>query len=157
MILTCPSCGTQYVVKDGAIPPAGRQVRCKACGHSWREIPTATGSAGDFTEETYEAPVPQDPVPEEAAAEAGYSEAGASEEPADDAGPGEYAGYAEPLANEPVEDEARVPRWSVGRVLVAGKQTIDIDKIDASIRIGPPAAHALDGRAGQIEHRNNRS
>lgn len=37
MILTCPSCGTQYVVKDGAIPPGGRQVRCKACGHSWRE------------------------------------------------------------------------------------------------------------------------
>ena len=42
MILTCPSCGTQYVVKDGAIPPSGRQVRCKACQHSWREFP-ATG------------------------------------------------------------------------------------------------------------------
>jgi predicted Zn finger-like uncharacterized protein len=39
MILTCPSCGTQYVVKDGAIPPSGRQVRCKACQHSWREFP----------------------------------------------------------------------------------------------------------------------
>ena len=39
MILTCPSCGTQYVVKDGAIPPTGRQVRCKACQHSWREFP----------------------------------------------------------------------------------------------------------------------
>ena len=39
MILTCPSCGTQYVVKDGAIPPSGRQVRCKACQHSWREMP----------------------------------------------------------------------------------------------------------------------
>ena len=40
MILTCPSCATQYVVKDGAIPPAGRQVRCKACQHSWREFPS---------------------------------------------------------------------------------------------------------------------
>jgi predicted Zn finger-like uncharacterized protein len=37
MILTCPSCGTQYVVKDGAIPPGGRQVRCAACKHSWHE------------------------------------------------------------------------------------------------------------------------
>jgi predicted Zn finger-like uncharacterized protein len=37
MILTCPSCGTQYVVKDGAIPPQGRQVRCAACGHSWHQ------------------------------------------------------------------------------------------------------------------------
>jgi predicted Zn finger-like uncharacterized protein len=39
MILTCPSCGTQYVVKDGAIPPEGRQVRCAACKHSWHEEP----------------------------------------------------------------------------------------------------------------------
>src|SRR6185369_1235025 len=39
MILTCPSCGTQYVVKDGAIPPEGRQVRCAACKHSWHQHP----------------------------------------------------------------------------------------------------------------------
>jgi predicted Zn finger-like uncharacterized protein len=37
MILTCPSCGTQYAVKDGAIPPGGRKVRCAACGHSWHQ------------------------------------------------------------------------------------------------------------------------
>ena len=37
MILTCPSCGTQYVVKDGAIPPEGRQVRCASCKHSWHQ------------------------------------------------------------------------------------------------------------------------
>jgi len=47
MILTCPSCGTQYVVKDGAIPPAGRQVRCKACQHSWREFPSASETPGE--------------------------------------------------------------------------------------------------------------
>jgi predicted Zn finger-like uncharacterized protein len=41
MILTCPSCGTQYVVKDGAIPPEGRQVRCAACKHSWHQDPEA--------------------------------------------------------------------------------------------------------------------
>jgi predicted Zn finger-like uncharacterized protein len=39
MILTCPSCGTQYVVKDGAIPPGGRQVRCASCKHSWHQHP----------------------------------------------------------------------------------------------------------------------
>src|SRR5579884_3874643 len=39
MILTCPSCGTQYVVKDDAIPPEGRQVRCAACKHSWHQNP----------------------------------------------------------------------------------------------------------------------
>jgi predicted Zn finger-like uncharacterized protein len=41
MILTCPSCGTQYAVKDGAIPPEGRKVRCAACGHSWHHDPAA--------------------------------------------------------------------------------------------------------------------
>jgi predicted Zn finger-like uncharacterized protein len=44
MILTCPSCGTQYVVKDGAIPPQGRQVRCASCKHSWHQDPEG-GSA----------------------------------------------------------------------------------------------------------------
>ena len=39
MILTCPNCATQYVVKDGAIPPQGRQVRCASCKHSWHQYP----------------------------------------------------------------------------------------------------------------------
>lgn len=43
MILTCPNCGTQYVVKDGAIPPEGRQVRCAACKHSWHQEPEDEG------------------------------------------------------------------------------------------------------------------
>src|SRR5207253_2210516 len=45
MILTCPNCGTQYVVKDGAIPPEGRQVRCAACKHSWHQDPEAPAAA----------------------------------------------------------------------------------------------------------------
>ena len=43
MILTCPNCGTQYVVKDGAIPPEGRQVRCASCKHSWHQGPEQQG------------------------------------------------------------------------------------------------------------------
>ena len=39
MILTCPACDTKYVVKDGAIPPGGRQVRCASCKHSWHQNP----------------------------------------------------------------------------------------------------------------------
>ena len=42
MILTCPACSTKYVVKDGAIPPAGRKVRCASCKHSWHQDPEAS-------------------------------------------------------------------------------------------------------------------
>ena len=37
MILTCPACSTQYRLKDDAIPPEGRQVRCAACKHKWHQ------------------------------------------------------------------------------------------------------------------------
>jgi predicted Zn finger-like uncharacterized protein len=76
MILTCPSCGTQYVVKDGAIPPSGRQVRCKACQHSWREFPPAEEQVQELAAEgspaeTVEAQPAAEPIedlPEEFAA-----------------------------------------------------------------------------------------
>jgi predicted Zn finger-like uncharacterized protein len=61
MILTCPSCGTQYVVKDGAIPPEGRQVRCASCKHSWHQGPEASAEAESL---------PQEPVAEEPSTEA---------------------------------------------------------------------------------------
>lgn len=55
MILTCPSCGTQYAVKDGAIPPQGRQVRCAACKHSWHQDP-------EHRDVEQQAPVEEAPV-----------------------------------------------------------------------------------------------
>ena len=49
MILTCPACATQYRLKDDAIPPEGRQVRCAACKHKWHEAGDqgAAGAAAD--------------------------------------------------------------------------------------------------------------
>lgn len=59
MILTCPECSTKYVVKDGAIPPGGRQVRCASCKASWHQ----DAELGPAEEETA-ATVPESPAAE---------------------------------------------------------------------------------------------
>ena len=68
MILTCPACSTKYVVKDGAIPAAGRQVRCASCKHSWHQDPdqSAPEAAGPATDRSGAGIEPQhepQPVP----------------------------------------------------------------------------------------------
>lgn len=45
MRLICPNCGAQYEVPPEAIPPAGRDVQCSACGRTWFEKPPE-GPAG---------------------------------------------------------------------------------------------------------------
>jgi predicted Zn finger-like uncharacterized protein len=64
MILTCPNCGTQYVVKDDAIPPEGRQVRCAACKHSWHQDPAPTSAAEPEAAAELEPVAPSEPIPE---------------------------------------------------------------------------------------------
>ena len=73
MILTCPNCGTQYVVKDGAIPPEGRQVRCAACKHSWHQEPDLAAPADAAPEPVLETTAAQEA--EDAADDEGYAEA----------------------------------------------------------------------------------
>jgi predicted Zn finger-like uncharacterized protein len=99
MILTCPNCGTQYAVKDGAIPPEGRQVRCAACKHSWHQDP-----------EIAEAPEPEpDLQPGPAAAEfehAGEAAATETEGPrAEDEGLAE-ATFIDPRSGPEAEERA---------------------------------------------------
>lgn len=100
MILTCPSCGTQYAIKDGAIPPAGRKVRCAACGHSWHQDP----QAGDSDQAALPAPEP---------GSASGDPAVPFPEAADRSGEPELEGYApaDPLASDAglVEGPTAIP------------------------------------------------
>ena len=93
MILTCPSCGTQYVVKDGAIPPQGRQVRCASCKHSWHQDPEPAAvlqlgpeaEAGEANDESIAEAALIDPSSGPEAEERAYQEA-AIEDAAEDHG-----------------------------------------------------------------------
>src|SRR5215207_2164552 len=98
MILTCPSCGTQYVVKDGAIPPQGRQVRCASCKHSWHQDPEPADTPAEEEETIAEAAL-IDPNSGPEAEERAYEEAALA---ADDT--------AEPRsgAPEPVDEVAGI-------------------------------------------------
>lgn len=46
MILTCPTCDTQYFADDNTIGDSGRSVKCAACGHSWH-VHGKGGAASD--------------------------------------------------------------------------------------------------------------
>jgi predicted Zn finger-like uncharacterized protein len=133
MILTCPSCGTQYVVKDGAIPPGGRQVRCAACKHSWHEdSDTAVEEEAPVAEEPAVEPEAEEgdeslaeatlieprsgPEAEERAFEEASMDEGAAEpiEPVAAMAPEEAAGHPEAGSdwNAPPEPEAQDDQFS---------------------------------------------
>src|SRR5687768_10017841 len=106
MILTCPSCGTQYVVKDGAIPPQGRQVRCASCKHSWHQDPEPAGAADDGASIPEEAVFDPSTGPE--AEERAYEAVAlAAEDEADESSIGDQDDLRD--AVEPAEHEAQPP------------------------------------------------
>lgn len=60
MLLQCPACNAQFNVPDGAIPPAGRTVRCSACKNEWHATipaPVAPKAAMVQPEEATTVPV----------------------------------------------------------------------------------------------------
>ena len=101
MILTCPACGTSYVVKDGAIPPHGRTVRCASCKHSWHQEGEVVASAEEIA-------LPPSPV----------------DAPVD----GEEIGIAAPVTPEPSLADEREPLKEPASEL-AGTATDPIDDV----------------------------
>ena len=109
MILTCPACATQYVVKDGAIPPAGRQVRCASCRHSWHQSP----EPGDDAVETAAAEPASEPVqhgPEQPSPDPGrWDERAVDNDPIEAPPPGYAPADMAIDQPEPAEGEAPAP------------------------------------------------
>lgn len=97
MILTCPACSTKYVVKDGAIPPGGRQVRCASCKHSWHQDPDVAAAIEDEPVEAQEAQEAPTAPPEDYVEQAGASEQVEAAEQEFGSGAGEVAPMEAPL------------------------------------------------------------
>jgi len=117
MILTCPSCGTQYVVKDGAIPPQGRQVRCAACKHSWHQ--DGEPPAMVHEEESIAEAVQIDPSSGPEAEERAYEEAALAAESVDDSieAPAGYAPVSPPDLGDEFVAAAGPPAESAGEIV----------------------------------------
>lgn len=98
MILTCPACETRYLIADGAIPAAGRQVRCASCKHRWFQP-----GPEESQRESEQLPLPPPTPPVAAVAPAPSMAANRIE--GDDADTGE----GETLP----EEGARGPRWRI--------------------------------------------
>jgi predicted Zn finger-like uncharacterized protein len=126
MILTCPACATQYRLKDGAIPPEGRQVRCAACKHKWHQDgeaalspqdDAATADAAYANESVGIAPPQPDPdyaeAPLASVPAAAAHEQMIAEEPQPVTGDDAAPSYDEPAAveREPFAGSAPVEQW----------------------------------------------
>jgi len=135
MILTCPDCGTQYVVKDGAIPPQGRQVRCAACKHSWHQDPDRPVAEDEPPVAAAREPEPQPQPQPEAQEEESVAEATLIEPRS---GPeAEERAYEETLVEEEV-DAAPEPAADVRPAEAAQVQPQTMDWRE------PPQAEAAD-------------
>lgn len=59
MIVICPNCSKRYMLDDNLVPEEGRQVRCIACHHVWRqaldiELPLSVPSLKGIPNATFE-------------------------------------------------------------------------------------------------------
>lgn len=145
MILTCPSCGTRYVVKDGAIPPEGRTVRCAQCKHSWHQDPDTLGQDEPAQE------VPVQHVPETGREGLGEerSEVAAVDQTTEAASPGDLGDHAHP--DQPLEsavdsrhDEAVLPEPAAPEGSMSAELVEEpvVDRVESEPALMPAEAAA---------------
>lgn len=113
MILTCPNCAKRYLVADNAIGPAGRTVRCAACGQGWHQPPPEEVPDRDLVETP---PPPPPPVRANPPPPPSWVEPPRATEPA--------PAMAEPPAPTRFEPERRgrrnpEPLWTAAAAVVA--------------------------------------
>ncbi|MGI8930790.1 MAG: MJ0042-type zinc finger domain-containing protein [Sphingomicrobium sp.] len=132
MILTCPACDTKYVVKDGAIPPAGRQVRCASCKHSWHQDASlvAAGAEAEQPIEIASLGGPPEPMVDDHAEFEAIAEIPAEAE-------------AEQMIAEAPEPEVAAPEYDEREARI-GTPAWDAAAIDPGNELAPDMAAAVE-------------
>ena len=149
MILTCPSCSTQYAVKEGAIPPQGRQVRCASCKHAWHQNPedsaaVAGGAPVEAVGSPNEGSLAGNAPSEDASGETMANEdapGGAFDEPGEQ--------FADAQATDPVGFAAVDPIAPPGDAL--GNDTMPAQTAGGTGAWTQPAERIDEGRANEAE------
>lgn len=135
MILSCPACGTRYLVPDSAIGPEGRQVRCASCRHSWFEeapVSELVAEPADFT-----SPEPTPPTvaaPEPAPVPPAEPESTRHVYGADEL---DYASRPDPYAHQPPFQPRRNPARMWTLIAIAAALAM-LAATAALVAFGPP-------------------
>ena len=64
MLISCPSCATNFSVPDKALLPSGRTLKCAKCGHKWFQSPPEPRSDFGLDESSFPPPPRSAPAPE---------------------------------------------------------------------------------------------
>jgi predicted Zn finger-like uncharacterized protein len=136
MIVTCPSCETQFNVQPAQLGPRGRRVRCARCGHQWHQAPLDDTGADD--DDPFASPAYED------------GRGRAAEDEADEDEIAAIAGRlgVEPAADETDADEEAPLRqrgwlgWAALLLILAALGAGAVVLRDAVVQFWPPAARA---------------